>query len=114
MVTLIVVVIVVGAAAITIRSVWKHRHAAPIGGRGLDRVEQPEVDGQGYYAPSFIVVPGQCFRLCRDGDTGTAFPCENPVEGSGNFHDHRGNPVMVESCGAHRSSLTNWEFRQLR
>jgi hypothetical protein len=111
-VTLIVVVMVIVAAAITVRSVWKRRHAAPI--RGVDRVRQPGLDGQEFYAPSFIVVPGQCFRLCRDPDTGTAFPCDNQVEGSGNFDDHRGNPVKVESCGAHRSILTNWEFRQLR
>jgi hypothetical protein len=111
---LIVVVILIVAAAITVRLVWKRRHAAPIRGVDLDRVRQPGLDGQEFYAPSFIVVPGQCFRLCRDADTGTAFPCENPVEGSGTFHDHRGNPVNVESCGAHRSILSNWEFRQLR
>ncbi len=120
MVTLIFVVIVVlaAAAAIIAPRLRKRRHAGQgLGhGKGLDleRIRRPGLDGQEFYAPSFIAVPGRCFRLCRDGDTGTAFSCDNPVEGSGKFNDHRGNPVTVESCGAHRSVLSNWEFRQLR
>jgi len=63
------------------------------------------------YAPAFIVEPGQCFRLCRDPVTGGAHPCDQHVEGRGEFVDHRGNVVEVEACRAHRVDLVNWQFR---
>jgi hypothetical protein len=116
-VTLIFVVIVVVLAALIVgRSVRRHRNIAAYRAAGpdLEGALQRGPDAEEFYAPSFIVVPGKCFRLCRDADTGTAFPCDRPVEGTGQFRDHRGNPVTVESCGMHRSALSAWEFRQLR
>ena len=68
-------------------------------------------DSRDLYAPAFIVEPGQCFRLCRDPATDAAYPCDRPVEGRGEFLDHRGNAVEVEACGAHMVDLVNWQFR---
>jgi hypothetical protein len=116
-VTLIFVVIVVVLAALIVgRSVRRRRNIAANRAAclKLDGALQRGPDAEEFYAPSFIVVPGKCFRLCRDADTGTAFPCDNPVEGTGQFRDHRGNPVTVESCGKHGSALSGWEFKQLR
>lgn len=116
-VTLIfVVTVVVLATLIVARSVRRRRNIAAFRAADVNLVGalRQGSEAQEFYAPSFIVVPGKCFRLCRDADTGTAFPCDNPVEGTGEFHDHRGNPMTVESCGLHRSVLSGWEFRQLR
>ncbi len=63
-----------------------------------------------FYAPSFIVDPGHCFRLCRDPVTGTASPCDRRVEGRGVFADHRGNLVDVAACGLHMVDLDDWRF----
>lgn len=111
-----VVIVVVLVALIVGRSVRRRRNivAYRAAGLTLDGALQRGPDAEEFYAPSFIVVPGKCFRLCRDADTGTASPCDSPVEGSGQFRDHRGNRVTVESCGMHRSVLSGWEFRQLR
>lgn len=115
--TLIFVMIVIVLVALIVgRSVRRRRNPTPDGGSGLefDSGVPRGPDAEQFYAPSFIVVPGKCFRLRRDANTGTAFPCDIPVEGTGQFRDHRGNPVAVESCGMHRSVLTDWEFKQLR
>jgi hypothetical protein len=110
-----VVIVVVLVALIVGSSVRRRRNPAPYRGSGLEvrSALQPGPAAEEFYAPSFIVVPGRCFRLCRDANTGTAFPCDLPVEGTGQFRDHRGNPVTVESCGMHRSVLSHWEFKQL-
>lgn len=62
------------------------------------------------YAPAFIVDPGHCFRLCRDDLTDAASPCDRPVEGRGEFVDHRGNVVEVEACATHMADLGRWRF----
>ena len=115
--TLIFVVIAVVLVALIVGgSVQRRRNSIPYHGSGLgfDSALHPGHGVEDFYAPSFIVVPGKCFRLRRDADTGTAFPCDIPVEGTGQFRDHRGNLVTVESCGMHRSVLSDWEFKQLR
>jgi hypothetical protein len=71
-------------------------------------------EGGDFYAPAFIMDPGHCFRLCRDPATGTAHACPGPVEGSGEFADHRGNLVEVEACSVHMIDLGNWRFKTVR
>ncbi len=115
--TLIFVVIVVALGALIVgRSVRRRRDIPTHRAAGLT-LDGTLLRGPGageFYAPSFIVVPGRCFRLCREAGTGTAFPCDSPVEGTGQLRDHRGNLVTVESCAMHSSVLSSWEFRQLR
>jgi hypothetical protein len=85
---------------------------------GDDRIPSPPIPKAGdgtavaadFYAPSFIVDPGHCFRLCRDPATDTAHPCDGRVEGRGVFVDHRGNRVEVEACGVHMIDLDSWQF----
>jgi hypothetical protein len=65
-------------------------------------------DTRDHYGSAVVQFPGRCFRLRRDPATGLATPCDQPVVGSGQFTDHRGNVLEVEACDAHRRALTQW------
>ena len=110
--TLIAVVVFVAVAVIRPR--WSRSGRR----RAADRTVDHAVDrtgvipkataGDGYYAPAYAVFPGRCFRFCREPGTGTAFPCDQPVAGVGEFEDPRGNVVTVEACRSHQGTLQRW------
>jgi hypothetical protein len=102
----IVVAVVMVAVARRIRS-----RRPPSAAHRIEPAGARASDGRGFYAPAFILDPGHCFRLCRDPATGTAHACPGPVEGSGEFADHRGNLVEVEACSVHMIDLGNWRFK---
>ncbi len=120
-VTLTAATIVLVALALTlVARRFGSRRRPPAAAR---RIEPPESqvptatrgsDGGDFYAPAFIMDPGHCFRLCRDPATGTAHACPGPVEGIGEFADHRGNLVEVEACSVHMIDLGNWRFKTVR
>jgi hypothetical protein len=112
-----VVAVAVGVVLFGIGLRWARRRTAAAH-RGANVAGSKSASGQSlrttadagdYYAPTFIRFPGRCFRLCRDADTGVAYPCDKPVAGSGLFKDHRGNSLTVEACCAHKGSLGNWQ-----
>ena len=106
--------------ALAVRRAHAHGRSAKAG-RGVEHMDStlvpplriPPAANGGIYAPSFLVEPGQCFRLCRDPATDDAYPCDRDVEGIGQFVDHRGNVIEVEACAAHRVDLVNWQFRPI-
>ena len=112
-------VLVVAALAVTAVAVGRRaRRRLPNGAAPVDLDLPAPVPAPGrlregaggVYAPAFIVESGHCFRLCRDTVTGVASPCDRPVEGKGEFVDHRGNVVEVEACGTHMIDLGKWRF----
>ena len=111
--------LVAAAIVLVLVGLWfRTRRRSPTDGDGGDPAGTPPMPTAGtrtaatgdFYAPAFIVDPGHCFRLCRDPATGAAYPCDGPVEGRGQFADHRGNLVEVEACGLHLIDLENWRF----
>jgi hypothetical protein len=90
----VTVVVVLAVVGLVVWWRWGHRR----------RVH----DDRDHYDSAVVQFPGRCFRLRRDPDTGRATPCEEPVVGSGEFTDHRGNVLEVEACDAHRGALTGW------
>jgi hypothetical protein len=104
-VALVAVVVLAGVAVVGLRQSRSGRRT-----RADSRVvSSKEVTADdGYYAPAYSNFPGRCFRLCREPETGTAYPCDQPVVGVGEFEDPRGNVVTVEACRDHQGTLTRW------
>jgi hypothetical protein len=59
-----------------------------------------------YYAQSFAVMPGRCFRLVeRPTAHGQPDHCPAPVVWHGTFTDQTGRRHQVDSCDGHAGDL---------